>query len=171
MNSGTTHPEFTSGSHLSYWTDSVKPIQFEKLKKNLDTDVVIVGGGISGLSVAYNLCMQGQKVVLVEDGYIGSGETGRTTAHLVTALDDRYFELERIYGEDNVKLIAESHRKAIDFVEQTVHKENIDCDFTRLDGYLFLHPNDDQPDSLDKEFEAARRGRLAGGKSCCHAGH
>jgi len=132
------NPEFTSGSHLSYWTDSVSPIQFDNLKKNLEADVVIVGGGIAGVSVAYNLCMQGKKVVLVEDGSMGSGETGRTTAHLVTALDDRYYELERIYGEDNVKLIAQSHAKAIDFVEQTVKKEKIDCDFTRLDGYLFL---------------------------------
>jgi glycine/D-amino acid oxidase-like deaminating enzyme/nitrite reductase/ring-hydroxylating ferredoxin subunit len=160
MNSQDTNPEFTSGSHLSYWTDSVKPIEFEKLKKNLVTDVVIIGGGIAGLSVAYNLCMQGKKVVLVEDGFMGSGETGRTTAHLVTALDDRYYELERIYGEDNVKLIAQSHAQAINFVEQTVQKENIDCDFTRLDGYLFLHPND-EPESLDKEFEAAKKAGLS----------
>jgi len=103
--------------------------------------------------------MQGKKVVLVEDGSMGSGETGRTTAHLVTALDDRYYELERIYGEDNVKLIAQSHAKAIDFVEQTVKKENIDCDFTRLDGYLFLHPSD-EPDSLDKELDAAKKAGL-----------
>ena len=85
MKSHDTNPEFTSGSHLSFWIDSVKPIEFEKLKKNLETDVVIIGGGISGISVAYNLCMQGKKVVLVEDGFIGSGETGRTTAHLVSA--------------------------------------------------------------------------------------
>src|SRR5258705_9752005 len=152
MNSQNTSAEFTSGSHLSYWTDSVKPIEFEKLKKNLETDVVIIDGGIAGISVAYNLCLQGKKIALVEDGFIGSGETGRTTAHLVTALDDRYYELERIYGEDNVKLIAQSHARAIDFVEETVQREKIDCGFTRLDGYLFLHPNDDEPDSLDKEF-------------------
>ncbi len=79
----------TSGNNISYWVDSVSPISFEPLKENKSTDVVIVGGGISGVTIAYCLLKSGKKVVLVEDGHIGSGETGRTTAHLVSALDDR----------------------------------------------------------------------------------
>ncbi len=71
---------------------------------------VIVGGGLAGLSIAYCLSQSGKKVVVVEDGLIGSGETGRTTAHLVTALDDHYYDLERIFGEEKIKLIAESHQ-------------------------------------------------------------
>ncbi|MEJ7829486.1 MAG: FAD-dependent oxidoreductase, partial [Segetibacter sp.] len=85
----------------------------------------------------------GRKVVLIEDGHIGSGETGRTTAHLVNALDDLYSELEKLHGSDNIKLLAESHTAAIDFVEKTITEENIECDFVRLNGYLFLHPTDE----------------------------
>ena len=146
--------EIPTGENISYWNDYKEPAQQNPLDKNLETDVVIVGGGIAGLSVAYCLIQSGKKVVLVEDGFIGSGETGRTTAHFVTALDDRYYNLEKIFGEDKTKLIVESHQLAIDFVEQTIKKENIDCEFERVSGYLFLHPSD-RGDSLKQELKAA----------------
>jgi glycine/D-amino acid oxidase-like deaminating enzyme/nitrite reductase/ring-hydroxylating ferredoxin subunit len=151
------HPEdarITSGKHISYWTDTANNAAPNILKENLETDVVIVGGGLAGLSVAYCLSQSGKKVVLVEDGFIGSGETGRTTAHLVTALDDRYYNFEKTFGEEKTKLIAESHIAAINFVEHTVKKENIDCGFERVNGYLFRHPSD-KKDSLQKELKAA----------------
>jgi glycine/D-amino acid oxidase-like deaminating enzyme/nitrite reductase/ring-hydroxylating ferredoxin subunit len=148
--------EVTSGKHLSYWTNSVAPLTFETLKENLQADVVVVGGGITGISIAYCLMQAGKKVVVVEDGNIGSGETGRTSAHLVCALDDRYYNLERMFGVEETRLIAESHKAAIDFIERTINYENIDCDFERLDGYLFLHPTD-KPESLDSELKAAQR--------------
>lgn len=146
----------TSGSNLSYWTDSIEPIRFQKLEEDLTTDVVIVGGGISGLSVAYNLVSQGKKVVIIEDGFIGSGETGRTTAHISNALDDRYYEIEKRLGGENARLAAESHTSAIDFIEKVVKDENIDCDFRRVDGYLFPHPSDNA-DSLHSELKATHR--------------
>ncbi len=152
-----TDAKLTAGTHLSYWAESLsEPIKKSSLNKDINTDVVIVGGGMAGVSIAYCLVQQGKKVVLVEDGFIGSGETSRTTAHLVTALDDRYYHLEKIFGEKDTKLIANSHRSAIDFVEQVVKNENIDCDFERVNGYLFLHPSDDES-SLDKELEATLR--------------
>jgi glycine/D-amino acid oxidase-like deaminating enzyme/nitrite reductase/ring-hydroxylating ferredoxin subunit len=147
-------PGITSGKNISYWTDSVQSALKNPLRENLTTDVVIVGGGLAGMSIAYCLTQSGKRVVLVEDGNIGSGETGRTTAHLVTALDDRYYHLEKVFSEEKAKLIAESHQLAIDFVEDTILKEKIDCGFERLDGYLFLHPTD-TPDSLEKELVAA----------------
>lgn len=146
----------TSGKNISNWTDSVSPIVFKPLTEDLETDIVIVGGGLAGISIAYCLSQEGRKVILVEDGYIGSGETGRTTAHIVTALDNRYYTLENIFGEEDTQLIAESHIAAIDFIENTVKKEKINCEFERLNGYLFLHPSDEKR-SLDKELEAASR--------------
>lgn len=147
--------KITSGGHTSYWLDSVGALpRFHSLNKNLKTDVVIVGGGMAGVSVGYCLACAGKQVVIVEDGLIGSGETGRTTAQLVTALDDRYERLARIWGEKDTRLIASSHREAIDFIEQAVKDENIKCLFERLNGYLMLHPSD-EPDALNKELEAA----------------
>lgn len=154
-------PNSTSGSNESYWIDSSpSPDDFPALDRDLNTDVVIVGAGIAGLSVAYNLVKAGRSVVVLEDGLIGSGETGRTTAHLVNALDDRYFEIEKTFGEETSKLSAASHTAAIDFIESTINAEKIDCDFMRLDGFLFLHPTD-KIKALQDEFEATRRAGIA----------
>jgi glycine/D-amino acid oxidase-like deaminating enzyme/nitrite reductase/ring-hydroxylating ferredoxin subunit len=141
----------TSGENRSYWLDSVEPIKFSPLTENQSTDVVIVGGGIAGLSVAYCLLKKGKRVIVLEDGFVGSGESGRTTAHITNALDDRYAQIERVLGEEKGRLAAESHTKAIDFIEQTVHDEKIDCDFMRVDGFLFLHPTDEAK-TIDEEF-------------------
>lgn len=145
--------QVSSGSHISYWLDSVQPLTSPGHDIPSETDVVIIGGGIAGLSVAYNLVQAGIKIILVEDGNIGSGETGRTTAHLVSALDDRYEELQRVFGKEEAKLIAKSHADAIDFIDSVCSTENIACDFKRVDGYLFLHPSD-KPESIDKELQA-----------------
>jgi len=89
----------TSGENISYWIDSVKPIGFETLNQHIETDILIIGGGIAGLTTAYCLLKAGRQVTLVEDGLIGSGETGRTTAHLTCALDDRYYEIEKVFDQ------------------------------------------------------------------------
>lgn len=149
----------TSGANTPYWVASTQPFSTRKLSRNLETNVVVVGGGIAGVSVAYNLARNGVKVVLVEDGNIGSGETGRTSAHLVNALDDRYYDLEEMYGEESTRMIADSHSRAIEFVESVCLTEAIECEFERVPGYLFLHRND-KPDSLDREYEAATKAGL-----------
>ncbi|MEN2412227.1 FAD-dependent oxidoreductase [Flavobacterium mesophilum] len=160
-NSDTTFNEgsITSGDNVSFWIDSTDFIAFGKPYQDLKTDVLVIGGGIGGLTTAYKLLKAGKKVVLVEDGFIGSGETGRTTAHLTCALDDRYYNLENIFGEENAKLAAESHSAAIDEIENIVHKLHIDCNFMRVNGYLFLNPTD-QIENLEKEYQATQRAGL-----------
>lgn len=143
----------TSGKNKSFWISAAEPLIFGKLQRDIETDILVIGGGISGLTTAYCLLKSHHKVVLVEDGYIGSGETGRTTAHLSFALDDHYFELEKLFGKEKTKLIAESHMAAINFIEKTVSKENINCNFKRVNGYLFLSGND-KPETIEKEYRA-----------------
>ena len=109
----------TSGNkEPSWYANIVQPIEFTKLTRNISgTDnIVIVGGGIAGMTTAYLLSKEGKKVILVEDGYIGSGETGRTTAHITHALDDRYYNLEQIHGIERSHIAAESHTAAINLI-------------------------------------------------------
>jgi glycine/D-amino acid oxidase-like deaminating enzyme/nitrite reductase/ring-hydroxylating ferredoxin subunit len=85
--------------------------------------------------------------------------TARTTAHLTNALDDRFYELERLFGEEGSRLAAESHTAAIDRVEEIVRAEGIDCEFERVDGYLFIPPHGILK-VLDDELPAAHRAGL-----------
>jgi glycine/D-amino acid oxidase-like deaminating enzyme/nitrite reductase/ring-hydroxylating ferredoxin subunit len=151
--------KITSGSHHSYWNDSTAPLVYKALDSDTIADVLIVGGGIAGLTTAYCLSKSGRRVVLLEDGYLGSGETGRTTAQITYALDDRYYDLEKFFGEEKAKLAAQSHRQAIEWINSVVTLENIDCNFKRVDGYLFTDPSDKE-ENLDKEFEAIKRADL-----------
>ncbi len=155
----TSNPLRTSGKNISFWIDSTEPIFYKKLNEDINADVAIIGGGISGITIAYLLSKENLNVVVIEDGFIGSGETGRTTAHIVNALDDRYFELENIFGEEKAALAAESHTAAINFIETIVRKEKIDCNFERVDGYLFLHPSDKE-ENIEKELKAALKAGL-----------
>ena len=158
----------TSAGTESIWYEEIpKPMKFDKLKQNISSsesiDVAIVGGGIAGLSTAYLLSKSGKKVVLFEDGYICSGETGRNTAHITHALDDRYYNLEELHGNEGAKLAAESHTAAINMIESIVNEEKIDCDFEKLDGILFLDSTD-KKESLDKELEATHRAGISNTK-------
>ena len=146
----------TSGKNNSYWLDSAQQLKSGKLSQDITTDVAIIGAGISGITTAYCLAKSGKSVIVLEDGYVGSGETGRTTAHLVNALDDFYHEIEKYHGSDGAKYAAESHTAAIDFIERVVAEEQTDCDFKRVSGYLFLHPTD-KIETLDKELEATNK--------------
>ena len=145
-----------SGKTASVWMDSVSLPEVNALESDVQTDVCIVGAGISGLTTAYMLSREGRKVVVIDDGPVGGGETGRTTAHLVNALDDRYYELERMHGRKGAFLAAQSHTAAVDKIEEIVRAENIDCDFLRLDGYLFEPPGGNSK-SLEMEHEATHR--------------
>jgi len=100
-------------------------------------DVCVIGAGIAGMTTAYLLTQAGRAVVVLEDGPVGGGQTQRTTAHLSNAIDDRYDAIERIHGREGARLAAESHTAAIDCIEAIVREEGIECDFERLDGYLF----------------------------------
>ncbi len=146
----------SSGQHDTVWLETHPMTYKNPLSEDVETNVLIIGGGIAGLTTAYLCLKEGKKVIVVEDGFLGSGETGRTTAHLSNALDDRYFNYEKIFSEDGSKLAAESHADAISEIERIATAENIDCDFKRLKGYLFLHETDEEK-SLTEELDATHR--------------
>jgi glycine/D-amino acid oxidase-like deaminating enzyme/nitrite reductase/ring-hydroxylating ferredoxin subunit len=148
-----------TGHTDSYWMVSEQLRTPPALAQDLRTDVCVIGAGIAGVTTAYLLATGGKRVVVLEDGPIGGGETGRTTAHLSNALDDRYHVLERLHGSEGARIAAASHGAAIDRIEAIVREESIECDFRRLDGYLFVPPGD-STDILEAELEAARRAGL-----------
>jgi len=139
--------------------ETEKQSVFPPLAEDIECEVCIVGAGIAGLTAAYLLARDGKGVIVIDDGPVGSGQTQKTTAHLSNAIDDRYTVLEGIRGEEISRVAAESHTAAIDRIESIAEEEEIDCDFLRVDGYLFAAP-EESTDSLDKELDAARRAGL-----------
>jgi len=150
----------SSGATRSLWKSIGPEIAAESgLDGDLETDVCIVGAGIAGLTVAYQLARTGQRVVVLDARRPGSGETERTTAHLASALDDGFVHLESLHGAEGARLAAESHAAAIDYIEAVVRELKLDCAFRRVDGYLCLGPKDDAS-SLERELAAAARAGL-----------
>lgn len=145
-----------AGESISAWMATATLPLFSPLTQNEHADVCIVGAGIAGLTTAYLLGRAGKSVIVLDDGPIVSGETERTTAHLSTALDDRYFELEGLHGEKGARLLAGSHTAAIDQIERIVMDERIDCDFERVDGFLFTPP-EESAEILERELAALHR--------------
>lgn len=151
----------SSRESTSVWMATASVPKQPSLQKDTAANVCVVGAGIAGMTTAYLLVRQGKSVVVVDDGPIAGGQTQRTTAHLSNAIDDRYFEIERLHGEGGARLVAESHTAAIDRIEVIIRDERIDCDFERLDGYLFVPPGE-SVEVLERELEAARRAGLSG---------
>jgi glycine/D-amino acid oxidase-like deaminating enzyme/nitrite reductase/ring-hydroxylating ferredoxin subunit len=148
--------ENDSGRTTSVWMATGDVPEFGPLAHAASADVCVVGAGIAGLTIGYLLAREGKSVVVLDDGPVAGGETARTTAHLVNALDDRYYELERLHGERGARLAAESHTVAIDQIEEIVEREGIDCGFERLDGYLCVGPGQ-STEQLGHELRAAHR--------------
>jgi glycine/D-amino acid oxidase-like deaminating enzyme/nitrite reductase/ring-hydroxylating ferredoxin subunit len=144
----------------SLWRATRQLGGFAQLAGPLDVDVAIVGGGISGITAAVLLCRAGKRVALLERDTIASGETGNTTSHLTEAVDARYRTLMKDFGEENARLVAQSSRDAIDWIESIVREAGIDCGFARVPGYLYTERKHDL-EWLASELDAARR---AGGE-------
>ncbi len=144
------------GESISVWNDTAAMPKYESLNEDLIADVCIIGGGIAGLTSAYLLMKEGEAVCLLEDFELASGQTGRTSAHVSSVLDTRYFEIEKIHGSQGARLAYESHAAALNKIQSIIRAEKIDCDLKKVSGYLFSEEKTTD-NTLQMEFEAARR--------------
>lgn len=144
-----------TGDSISLWMEE-ELASFPPLNQDMTTDVCVIGGGIVGLTCAYLLLQRGLSVTLIEGGSLGGGQSGRTTAHLAWSLDDRFFEIENLFGLEGARTAAESHQEAIKTIEKIIQNERISCDFEKLDAYLFLAP-EQSLDILEKEWNTLQK--------------
>ena len=126
------------------------------LDGDASADTVLVGSGIAGLSTAYELAARGQTVIVLDRGAIGLGMTARTTAHLTSLCDDFFDSLINKRGVEVARQFYLSQASAIDRIEKVQANEFIECDFRRLDGYLFPALGTD-PSNLDSSLEATQK--------------
>lgn len=141
--------------HISIWQDEVelKPTR-QKLEKDLETDTVIIGGGITGVTAAYLLAKNRKDVVLIEKDYIGAGETSRTTAFLNYHVDTYLQNLKKIFGEEKAKEVWTSEKMMVDAIGYISRKENIACEFVKCPLYVFA-PDKEGIELIEEEYKLA----------------
>ena len=144
----------------SLWRATHPVRSFTPLTRSIDVDVAIIGGGVSGVTAALILSQAGKRVALLESRAIASGETGNTTAHLTEAVDAHYRTLIRDFGEAKARLVAQSTRDAMAWMESTMATARIACGFERVPGYLYTEHSSGL-DALADELDAALRAGCA----------
>src|SRR5437764_1423787 len=96
------------GATTPVWYETAKPPRYKSPPGTQRVDVCVVGAGIAGLTTAYLLAGEGKSVAVLDDGDVASGQSGRTSAHLASAIDDRFTEVQKIHGPEGSKLAYES---------------------------------------------------------------
>ncbi len=144
-----------------YWLDNLEIPEFEHLIDDINVDVVIVGGGITGITAAYLLLKEGQKVALLEAGKLLNGTTGHTTAKITAQHDLIYDELINHIGLSKARLYYEANMEALQFIKDTINEHNIDCDFLTQDAFLYS-TTEQYAQKIEKEFKAYNKLKIDG---------
>ncbi|HHW69530.1 MAG TPA: FAD-dependent oxidoreductase [Tenericutes bacterium] len=135
---------------ISIWMDNKFKSKISRLKKDTEVDVLIIGGGITGLSIAYNLINKNMKVALVEKNKIGGGITSRTTGKITFLQQNIYSKIEEKYSFEKAELYYQSQKDAIKKIVNIIDKEKIDCNLIKNKSYLFSN-NEDNLEMIQKE--------------------
>ncbi|NKQ20214.1 FAD-dependent oxidoreductase [Brevibacillus laterosporus] len=144
-----------------YWRDSVTLPTFQSLQEDLEVDIVIIGGGITGITTAYLLVKEGLKVALLEADTLLNGTTGHTTAKITAQHGLIYDELISHMGRTKARQYYEANSEALQFIKQTVEEHQINCDFSQQDAYIYATTKE-CVHKLEQEFTAYQQLHIPG---------
>ena len=136
----------------SIWYKDVQMPSFPQLDGSLQTDVLIIGGGLTGLMCAWSFTRAGVDCVLIEQNQIMSGISGRTTAKLTAQHGLVFAKLIQKYGTEKAKLYWQANRDAV--MELGKLAQSIDCDFQFQNSYLYATGTTKK---LEAEMEACQQ--------------
>ncbi len=144
-----------SAKKRSAWLQDSAPQSFAPLRGSRRTDVLVVGGGITGLTTALLLKERGKSVVLLEASRIAGGASGYTSAHLTTQLERSYRELIKSFGAQPLRRFIDGRKAAVAHIAAWVDQHRIDCDFRRVPGFWYAEDHDQRRD-LERELAAVQ---------------
>src|SRR4030095_2571073 len=133
-----------------YWATSATLPQFGKLTADAEADVVVVGGGMTGLTAGYLLAKAGKRVIVLERGRCAMTDTGHTSAHLTMVTDARITDLVKQFGRTHAQAVWDAGLAAISAIDEIVRDNRIDADFEWVDGYLHAPVGDGTSDDTER---------------------
>ena len=143
----------------SIWQYDVDCLKYKKLDKDIRCDILIIGGGIAGLSSAYFFRDSKYKTVLVERRRSGSGISSMSTGKLTCVQNLIYNNLKNNYDDSKALLYLNSQKDAIDIVKDIINSNSIDCDYMDASSYVFT--NDKKKiKNLEKEIAFYRKNNI-----------
>ncbi len=141
----------------SIWKGTApRDVQFPSLTGEMQADVAIIGGGITGVTAALLLARYGKKVALLESMCIGEGASGNSTGNLHVTVDEYVYTIREKWGDERARQVLESRSAMIDFIEKTVSDLDIPCGFVRKPHYIFPLV-ESQGEELSREYDALRK--------------
>lgn len=146
-------------STASIWRRKASQTYFPTLQEEITTEVVVIGGGITGVTLALNLAEQGRSVVLLEARNIGSGSTGNSTGNLYETVSHGIHAIVDRWDSDVARTVTISRRHALKQIESRAEKYEIDCGFRRCSLYRYA-TSDDAKEFLEREYSASLEAAL-----------
>lgn len=140
---------------IPLWLGDIETGNYPELKKDLETEILIIGGGIAGMTTAYFLSKTGKRVVLVDADRIGRGVTGHTTAKITSLHHLAYKDIKEKVGIDSAKSYAKASQEAIGLIGQIVKKEKLNCEFKKADMHVYSYDGRSLG-KIKEEFEVCR---------------
>lgn len=140
----------------SYWNENTETKEFPKLNKNIEADVCIIGGGITGVSTAYYLANRGLKVVVLEKDKICSSTTGGSTGKITSQHGLIYKYLKDLNGKEFAQKYYKANEEAKENIIKVINKEKIECDLERKNAYVYTEVEKNIQD-IKQEIEYTKK--------------
>ena len=149
----------TTSAAESLWLTTAPATSYAPLAGDLEVDVAVLGGGITGLTAALLLKRDGARVAVLEALRVGSGVTGCTTAKVSALQMTVLQQIRRRHGTDGAAVYAEANVAGVELVARLAREEGIDCDLERRPAFTYA-ATEDERSSVEDEHEAAAEAGL-----------
>jgi len=142
----------------SIWNAHSEKTSFKTLDQNIEVDVAIIGGGITGITTAQLLKSSGLRVAVLEAKEVGRGTSGHSTGNLYVITDQLLSPIKNKYDNSVLQTVLQARTEAFSLIARNVKDYNIDCDYKTQSMYVF---EDSFTNKIEEELDTARAAGLA----------